>query len=333
MKTINYLMPSLGSDMDHGIIAKWLIKNGDYLKKGDPVAEIETDKGNIEISAWNDSIVESILHQEGEEINVGVPLLKLNIEEDFHLKSKNENEIIGVTKNLEINDNSLNNYLKDNFIQNTLSIKKDHPRKSAMAKLVEKSKKNIPHFYIEKSFDQNILLNWLEHKNQSASVEDNILPIACYVKAIAMALNNYPIFNSKYNNEIIYNEDINISIITSLHDGGLVAPVIKNPQNLELKKLMIRTYELIIHSREGKLKQADVSDATISLTNLGENGADKVFGVIYPPQCCIIGIGSIQKNNLCTWTMSVDHRVTNGHVASKFLNQIESYLKLPQQLE
>lgn len=335
MNIKNYKLPTLGSDMEHAIITKWFIKNGDFLKKGDPIAEVETEKQNIEINAWEEGKVNKILYNKGSDIKVGTPIFEYETTaEDKDVKySPRAKKLI---KDSKLDTKNLIEKIEKETISGDDILELDNPKYHAqnfIAKLVERSKREIPHFYIEKEINHQNLINWIYKKNETLSIEERILPIAYYIKAIALSLGKYPIFNSSYSNEIQLKDHIGVAIITSLRNGSIIAPVIHSPQTKSIETLMKEIKALILKGREGVLKREDLTNATISLTNLGEDGADKVYGIIYPPQTTIIGIGGTRINQQCCWTLSVDHRVSNGLAASKFINYINTLIINPEQLE
>jgi pyruvate dehydrogenase E2 component (dihydrolipoamide acetyltransferase) len=101
--------------------------------------------------------------------------------------------------------------------------------------------------------------------------------------------------------------------------------------------------DLVTRARSGKLRSSEVSDASITVTNLGDQGVDEVFGVIYPPQVALVGFGRIVERPWASEgllgvrpvvraTLSADHRVSDGHEGARFLAVIERLLNAPETL-
>lgn len=339
MNEVSYNLPTLGPEMKHGIISHWKVHEGDQIKEGDVIAEVETEKHNMDINAWEDGVVTKLLFNEGDNVKVGTPIFLFKTSDPKKESKKisprakkilskeglKQSDIEQINKSIITGDDILA------FERKNIFTKED--RQNLIAKIVEKSKKTIPHFYIEKTIDHTNLLGHLKLINKGNEVSNQVLPIAYYIKAISIALINFPTFNSSFNRKIIHNKDINISLITSTRDGGIIAPVIKNPHLFTTYQIMKNIKDLVTKAREDILSFEDVKNGTISLTSLGEQGVDKVYGIIYPPQVAIIGIGTVQNNHKCCWTMSVDHRVSNGIEASKFLLKIEKLILNPEQIE
>jgi pyruvate dehydrogenase E2 component (dihydrolipoamide acetyltransferase) len=218
-------------------------------------------------------------------------------------------------------------------------------RQLIIAHLMEKSNHTIPHFFIEKEMSMEVALNWMYNQNEKRDMNNRYIPAVLFIKVLALALKKFPRFNGTYQNEIFKESNkINIGIIISLREGGLIAPAISNADTKTLDQLMNEFRDLVERSKNKKLKRIEMNSSTICLTNLGERGADRVFGIIYPPQVAIIGTGAIltkyikkedvaeqfKEIQVCNWTLSGDHRVTDGHQASLFLNKINSLLQKPE---
>jgi pyruvate dehydrogenase E2 component (dihydrolipoamide acetyltransferase) len=101
--------------------------------------------------------------------------------------------------------------------------------------------------------------------------------------------------------------------------------------------------DLVARARAGRLRSSELSDPTITVTSLGDQGVDAVYGVIFPPQVAIVGFGRIADRPwavdgalavrpVVTATLAADHRVTDGHAAARFLGAIDRRLQAPEQL-
>ena len=140
-----------------------------------------------------------------------------------------------------------------------------------------------------------------------------------------------------------YQSQINLGIVISRRGGGLLAPTINDVANLSLEVIGSRLADLIRRSRSGKLYSSEIDKPTLTITSLGENGVDSVFGVIHHPQVALIGAGRIRdrpwvENDMIgaipimTLSLSGDHRVSDGHRGGKFLNCIATALQKPENL-
>jgi pyruvate dehydrogenase E2 component (dihydrolipoamide acetyltransferase) len=101
--------------------------------------------------------------------------------------------------------------------------------------------------------------------------------------------------------------------------------------------------DLVERARAGRLRSSELSDSTITVTNLGDQGVEAVFGVIYPPQVAIVGFGKVVERpwvvedrivprRVVRATLSADHRVSDGHRGARFLAALDRWLQKPEHL-
>ena len=125
--------------------------------------------------------------------------------------------------------------------------------------------------------------------------------------------------------------------------GGLVAPAIRDVDKQSLDQLMASLRDLIPRARIGRLRSSEMTDATITLTNLGDLGVEAVFGVIYPPQVALVGFGKAMPqpwaqdgmlgvHPVMIATLAADHRATDGHRGGQFLEALNRHLQTPESL-
>ena len=129
----------------------------------------------------------------------------------------------------------------------------------------------------------------------------------------------------------------------ALRKGGLVAPAIHDADTLALDDLMAGLRDLVSRARGGRLQRAEMTDSTITVTNLGDLGVESVFGVVYPPQVALVGFGRVMERPWAehgllgvrptvTATLSADHRVSDGLRGGRFLDRITELLQRPEEL-
>lgn len=220
--------------------------------------------------------------------------------------------------------------------------------RSAIAATMSKSKSEIPHFYLSLDISINKAQQWLQQANQNKSPQQHILLIAVLLKAVAVALQKHPELNGFYRDDRFeLANDINIANVISLRTGGLVVPALAHVDQLSVGEIMHALRDITNRSRAyengERLRSSELSGATITTTNMGERGVDRVFGIIYPPQVAIIGFGKVKtvpqvcgdKINIgeqLSVCLSADHRVIDGMLAAKFLNSLAKILQSPEQL-
>ena len=213
----------------------------------------------------------------------------------------------------------------------------------AVAAAMSKSNREIPHYYLEMNIDMSNALSWLAEANKQRSVKDRLLPAVLLIKAVAKSLREVPELNAIWDNGLVRKENIHVGFVISLRTGGLVVPAIHDTDKKSLDKIMQDLNDIIPRARNFKLRSSELSDSTITVTNLGDGGADKVFGIIYPPQVSIVGFGGITEQAFAengmlyvrpviTATLAGDHRASDGHTGSRFLAALKKHLQKPEDL-
>jgi pyruvate dehydrogenase E2 component (dihydrolipoamide acetyltransferase) len=210
--------------------------------------------------------------------------------------------------------------------------------------LMARSKREIPHYYLEDEIDLGPLTAWLARENERRPVTRRLLPAALLVRAVALATREVPEMNGVFEGGAFRpSASAHVGIAISLRTGGLIAPAIHDVQDRGLDEVMEALRDLVVRARRGTLRASEMSDPTITVSNLGETGAARVYGVIYPPQVALVGFGRIRERPWAeggavtarpavSVTLSADHRVSDGHRGSLFLAAIARRLSRPEEL-
>lgn len=442
----DFKMPSLGADMEAGTLVEWRKKPGDLLQPGDIIAEVDTQKGLIEIEVFEGGILDKYLIEVGDKVPVGTPMAslrpegttgvpekvneqvhpiqekekpeeaqatehseKVNIpseeklseeksfkdkpseetsseekfsEEKHRIKisplarsiaEKNRLDLSGITGTgeggaiikadvekamaakkeektevpaREQMEAQVSQKLKTEPEIKEREVTSETPQESirkAVAAAMSLSNREIPQYYLEKRIDMLKALTWLKETNQQREISARLMPAVLFIKAVAKAIDSAPALNAVWENGLQLRNEVNIGFVVSLRSGGILVPAIKNADLKSTDEIMTSLNDIIPRARAMKLRSSELSESTITLTSLGENGSDKVFGVIYPPQVAIVGFGSIidepvvQKGMLAIRpvvhvTLAGDHRATDGLTGSRFLEALNNHLQNPETL-
>ena len=214
----------------------------------------------------------------------------------------------------------------------------------AIGALMARSKREIPHYYLSTTVDAGAATAWLEKANLSRSVRDRLVLPVLLIKATALAVAKAPEVNGFFTDgEFLASEAVHVGVAISLRAGGVIAPAIHDANRLSLDELMLKLNDLVRRARAGVLRSSEMSDPTITVSNLGDLGVESVFGVIYPPQVAVVGFGAVTERPVAkdgllgvrpclTATLSADHRVSDGHRGGRFLAQIDRLLQEPEKL-
>ncbi|MFI1200209.1 dihydrolipoamide acetyltransferase family protein [Streptomyces sp. NPDC020883] len=214
----------------------------------------------------------------------------------------------------------------------------------AIANLMTRSHQEIPHYYLSTTVDMATAMDWLHEHNRRAPVGERLLPAALLLKAAALAAHEVPELNGFWTEDHFTPGDgVHLGVAASLRGGGLVAPTLHNADALELPLLMAALKDLVTRARTGRLRGSEVSGSTLTVTNLGDQGVETVFGVIYPPQVALVGFGRLIDRPcavdgllgvrpVVTATLSADHRATDGAVGARYLTAVDRLLQKPEEL-
>ena len=215
--------------------------------------------------------------------------------------------------------------------------------RQAIAAAMGRSKREIPHYYLGAQVDLARALSWLAAENARRPVTERLLPAVLFLKAVARAIRVVPEVNGFYvDGAFRQSEAVHLGVAISLRQGGLIAPAIHDVDRKDLGTLQRELNDLVARARGGGLRSSELSDATLTVTSLGDLGVAEVFGVIYPPQVALVGIGRVadrpwvvegrlEVRPVVTVSLSGDHRVTDGVRGAQFLNAVEKQLAAPEQ--
>ncbi|MFN3335812.1 MAG: dihydrolipoamide acetyltransferase family protein, partial [Caldilinea sp.] len=214
----------------------------------------------------------------------------------------------------------------------------------AIALAMARANRDIPHYDLETRIDMTNALAWLEAENLQRSIQNRILPAVLLIKAVAKALTKVPQLNGYWVNDALQvAEGIHIGFAIALRQGGLITPALHHADLKSADELMENLRDLIMRTRAGRLRSSELTNATITVTSLGDMGVEKVFGVIYPPQVALVGFGKVIEE---VWvekgmigvrpvvhaTLAGDHRATDGRVGAEFLDVLNKLLQEPAML-
>jgi pyruvate dehydrogenase E2 component (dihydrolipoamide acetyltransferase) len=218
---------------------------------------------------------------------------------------------------------------------------------SAMRKTIAKrmalSKREIPHFYVTVEVAMEDAVRLKDSLEATEMFEEAITYNDIIVKACALALGRYPRINASYENEgIVIHPNINIGVAVAVEDG-LILPVIHGCEQLTLLEISRAAHRLVAKSSRGGFTSEELSGATFSISNMGMLGVEHFAAVIVPPQAAILAVSAIKDRPVVRngqlavgktmmMTGSFDHRIVDGVVAGRFLQELKRFLENPSSL-
>lgn len=216
--------------------------------------------------------------------------------------------------------------------------------RKAIAAAMARSKREIPHYYLGTRVDMSRALAWLQAENLKRPVTERVLYSVLLLKAVALAVHEIPEMNGFWaDGTFKSSEAAHVGVAISLRQGGLIAPAIHDLDKKSLDEIMVNLRDLVKRVRAGVLRSSEIADATITVTSLGEQGVETVFGIIYPPQVALVGFGKVTEQPwaangmvgakpVITATLAADHRASDGHRGGLFLAAIDRLLQEPEKL-
>ena len=319
--TIEVRLPSLGADMEEGTLLEWKVQPGQQVHRGDILAVVDTVKAALDVESWHDGTVARLLVEPGTRMAVGTPILAL---------------ADGVMPAAAAPAPPVMPEQAAPPQQATL--------RQVIAAAMSRSKREIPHYYLDDLVVLTAAQEWLDAANATRSVAERLLMPALFVAATARALRQYPEFNGWYRDgAFVPAAGIHVGLAITLRGGGLVAPAIHDADRLAIEDLSAKLLDLTRRARAGSLGRSELSDPTVTITNLGERGVDTVFGVIHPPQVALVGFGRPRVSPVAcagrvmavptvTVSLAADHRVSDGHRGGLLLEAIGGLLQTPEKL-
>lgn len=396
-------MPSLGADMAFGTLVAWHVKPGDHVRRGDVVAEVETQKGVFEIDVRQDAVIGELTAEVGARVKVGAPLATLTpttevappptpaptpppsvappavttVAKGVHdieptagrLRASplarrvaadlgvDLTTVAGTGEGGVITRGDVERAAAQGVAVPPLAggpevapasspepVARATAMRLAIAAAVTRSKREIPHYYLTQDIELGAAMAWLHAANESRPVTDRILPAALLLKGVAVALTKFPSLNGFHlAGEFQPGGAVHLGVAIALRDGGLVAPAIHDADRLSLGDLMRSLTDLVRRARGGGLRASEITDPTVTVTNLGDDGVQAVLAVITPPQVAVVGFGAIHERPwaehgligvrpVVTASLAADHRVSDGRVGSQFLAELARLLAAPEAL-
>jgi pyruvate dehydrogenase E2 component (dihydrolipoamide acetyltransferase) len=214
----------------------------------------------------------------------------------------------------------------------------------AIAAAMARSKREIPHYYLTEPIPMRRALDWLHARNAAAPVTERLLPAVLLIKAVALALKGAPQLNGHHLDGVFRpSASVHLGVAISMRGGGLVAPALHDAQDKPLPQLMAELADLVRRARTGGIRSSEMTDPTITVTHLGDQGVESVLGVIYPPQVALVGFGRITERPwvhdggllalpVVQASLAADHRVSDGHAGARFLAALSEQLQQPEEL-
>jgi pyruvate dehydrogenase E2 component (dihydrolipoamide acetyltransferase) len=215
--------------------------------------------------------------------------------------------------------------------------------RSIIARRMTEARQSVPHFYVTHEYDMAPLLELRARVNQLLPKEEKISVNDFMVKATALALRQFPNLNATFaEDKIVRHGQVNVGVAVAVPDG-LLTVVCRDTDRKPVRQIAVEVASMVNRAREGRVKNEDIQGSTFSVSNMGMFDVDHFIAIINPPEAAILAVGSAKEvpvvvNGELTVgtrmkaTLSVDHRVSDGVEAARFMQALADYLEEPMRL-
>ena len=390
------IMPKAGMAMEEGVILRWLVKEGDSVKKGDAVAEIETDKATMKVEAETDGTVLKILVAENETVPATRTIAWLgNPGEEIPAESaasggepKTEQEEMTSAMKSTAGENAATPPALAGRVKATPAARKIAREKGIdLAKVIptgtsgeirtkdlwevdgkrtpisasEKNDTRMPLTNIQRTTGKRMfqshsqipavtihtkadVTGLIEVRNRLRETPNgNITINDLLLKATAAALERHPRINSVLDgDDLVYKGAINLNMAVAT-DNGLLAPVIRNANLLNIGQISRIAAELVQKGKEGRIEAEELEGGTFTISNIGKFGITSFTPIVNQPQAAILGIcaiedgvrpieGKVLPYKRMGLSLTFDHRIVDGMEAAQFIACLRELLENPSEI-
>lgn len=390
---VSVVMPALEMAQETGKIVSWLKKEGDAIRKGEPLLEIETDKAVVEIEANADGMLAGVKSHAGDVVPVGVTIAWIlapgeQPPAESSVAAPSARKVTGqaqpaaasaapaqtpalaegsagispkarrLAKERGVDISRIRGTGADGVItsEDVLAAAAAPPVSVAagqapaaltavarlMAERTTQSWTQVPHFFLVREVDAGALLQSREQLGPAIEREGGVrlTHTDLLIALTARVLKKHPKMNASWSgNAIQFNPQVNMSVAMAVGDG-VVAAVISNADLAALSDIARQRRDLAERARGGRLRPADLTGGTFTISNLGMYGVDAFSAIITAPQAASLAIGRIADRvvavngqpgvrPMMTLTLSGDHRVVDGAQAAVFLNDLAEAIRAP----
>ncbi len=215
--------------------------------------------------------------------------------------------------------------------------------RTAIGRRMVEAKQQAPHFYVTHEYDVEALLDLRKQTNALLPEDEKLSVNDFIVKAVALALRQFPNLNASLQGEqVVRHGQVNVGVAVSV-EGGLLTVVNKDTDRKPLRLIAVELRTAIQRARDGKVRPDDIEGSTFSVSNLGMYEVENFIAIINPPEAAILAIGSARqvpviKNGEVVpgWRMkasiSVDHRISDGVEAARFMQALADFIEQPLRL-
>jgi pyruvate dehydrogenase E2 component (dihydrolipoamide acetyltransferase) len=332
---VNVVMPKLSDTMEEGKILRWLKKPGDRVSVGDVLAEVETDKADMELEAEAAGVLAKILVEEGGSAAVGEAIAQMTEGDAAAVTAKSETSAVAADAPAPKGDTrppkpeprgprpvappapKVTRPLgpRPPAARSERPVQAASPVRAAatpaaaprgareelskirrtVARRMAESKREVPHFYMSADVDMSECAR-LKQSLAAARPDSTVSYTHLLLRAVALALVKHPRINARY----VADDAVEFSSAVNLGiavalDEGLIVPVVHECESKDLFAIAEAARALVERVRAGKAESGDLSGGTFTVSNLGMYPIEEFAAVINPPQAAVLAVGSLAE--------------------------------------
>nr|WP_233617634.1 dihydrolipoamide acetyltransferase family protein [Actinomadura sp. WAC 06369] len=350
-----FKLPDVGEGLTEAEIVKWHVQPGDTVEINQTIVEIETAKAIVELPCPFEGVVAELLVSEGETVDVGTPIIAVGAaggavatpvsEPPAQAAALSETDAVPTADEpgMTAPDKPKRTPVLVGYGVKEGTTRR-RPRKATAAAMTD-SAFTAPHVTEFLQVDVTRTMEAVKRIRELPEFADvKVSPLLLVARALLTAVARHPMVNATWEDapsgaEIVVKRYVNLGIAAAT-DRGLIVPKIKEAQDLDLPGLARALNDLAAKARAGKASPADLSDGTITITNVGVFGVDTGTPIITPGEAAILAFGQIRDmpwvhegelavRKVTTLALSFDHRMVDGELGSRVLRDVGDMLEDP----
>ena len=355
---VSVVMPALEMAQETGKLISWLKREGEQVRKGDMLLEVETDKAVVEVEAAADGVLAGITAKPGDVIQVGRTIAWLLKAGESVPSDASTSAPTGRTTRISPKARKLaqekgidisritgtgpgGEILAEDILRSAgtdLQVGPQTAEPSSIGRLMAErttaSWTTVPHFFVTRHVDAGALN---EARARIVAGGTKATHTDLLVSAVARALKKHPRLNASWKESaVVVHDRVNIAIAMAV-ENAVVTAVIPDADTLDIWAIADIRAGLADRAQSGRLHPGDIKDGTFTISNLGMYGVDTFTAIIVPPQVAILAVGAIADRvvavdgrpivrPMLTLTLSCDHRVVDGARAAEFMRDLTALL-------
>lgn len=347
------LVPALGHGLPRGSLAEWLVVPGQAVHRGESIAVVRTDRGEVTVEAPDDSIVKHLLVAVGSPVSVGMPLARVQTFVDLRERARARHPatvgatIAGttarhppMTRPAPIARVPMEPPPPSPAAGATVTpLHPDVELLHADAEAITRASHEIPHYHVQREIDLTAVRRWASERGGNGRYATDVTGLLLW--CVAQSLMEEATLNGHFDEgEYVRADSVHLAVTVPLPGGGSVSPTLVHADRLSVDEMIAAHHDVVARAGAGRLRSTHLAMATATAAPLGSRGADQLMGLIHPPQVCFIGIGRVSERPWAaggmlgsrfatTVTLAGDHRVSDPIAGSRFLESLSRRLARP----